>query len=137
MKHAAMQFLNLLTFLLFWGNAAMKILVGNLKNKKDHFKLKSGSIINCVNHCKSIPLQTNINNENIPSNGHPNALNQEKDIIIMNPILTRTKSFFENEYFLEFSLKPHLKYYLKFFFQGIDMSYNLLNSCSGLNSIIL
>ena len=131
-------FLN--NFLIFWGNAAINILTKNLKHNKDRDKCKSNSTpiynqnsfkishnFNIVSN--SVPINTNLN-----SNAQNNVVIAEKDVISHSDF-RRTKSFFENENFLEFSWREHLYYYKKFIFDGIDESYNLLNSCSYLNSI--
>ncbi len=129
------------TFLIFWGNAAMKILVKNLKQKKQPYNTKSSIPNNNPFTSKNtnqqfIPFHHNPVSSNSGINGQinqPNIINTEREGI--NPSLTRSKSFFENEYFLEFSLREHFRCYMRFLFQGIEQSYNLLYTCSSLNSI--
>jgi hypothetical protein len=127
------------TFLIFWGNAAMKILVKNLKQKKQSNTKSNFSNDNLFTSKNAnqpfIPFYHNPVSSNSGINAQinqQNIINTEREGI--NPSLTRSKSFFENEYFLEFSLREHLIYYMRFLFQGIEQSYNLLYTCSSLNS---
>ena len=118
----------------------MKILVKNLKQKKYSYVNKSCTLNNNPLLYKNFsqpfnPLVQNPISSNSGINvqpNQPNVLNTERENI--NPSLTRSKTFFENEYFLEFSIKEHLRYYMRFLFQGIEQSYNLLYTCSSLNS---
>jgi hypothetical protein len=123
----------------------MKILLQNLKQKKDNPSMKMSypsnttglpfikmaiNQISINNNLQSIPSNNGVN-LNVHSNG-ANILATEREAI--NPALPRSKSFFENEYFLEFSMREYISYYLKFLFEGIEKSFNLLYTCSSLNS---
>jgi hypothetical protein len=116
------------SILIYWANASILILKDSLT---EDVKIEEELIV------KPVEKKPNTNQSKMNINQEyfnpPTMTTSTKELIVEKK--DKDKMFYQVTNFHEFSLKEHIKYYRKFFMEGVEKSYNLLNMCSQLSRL--